>query len=569
MKTAYPTDPQQLIRADWSLFAPAYATLEQTSLTQSNLAEWLADWTAVATAMEEMQCRLYVATSVNTNDKEAEELLMRFLDEIYPKWEQHEHNLKTKLLESGLSLEGLEVSLKKLRATAEVFCAANLPLQTQEAKLGQDYDKMIGAQTVEWDGETITLSRLAQVQQSHDRALREKAFRLDMERRLADRQTQNDLWVRFLDNRIVQAQNLGLGTDYRAFVWKRTCRFDYTPDNCREFAAAIEEVVVPEAKKIMARRAARLGVDKLRPWDTDAPTPGEAPLQPYDTVEEFSSKAGAMLHKVDPELGAYYDTMQREGLLDLDNRPGKAPGGYCTGFPQAKRPFIFMNGVGVHRDVVTLLHEAGHAFHVFEGAVQPYSIQHHVGSEFAEVASMSMELLASPYLTTEHGGYYSKKDAAKARIEHLEKMLLFWPYMAVVDQFQHWVYEHVDAARDAAQCDAKWTELWHRFHPAVDYSGLEDWVATGWHRKLHIFQVPFYYVEYGLAQLGAIQVWANSLSDQAGAVRSYRHALSLSGTQSLPDLFSAAGANFAFDAGTLRKATELCSRTIDDLLTQV
>jgi len=569
MTTTFPTDPSQLIRCEWSVFEPHYAALIATELTQGNLAGWLADWTTVSNAVSEMESRLYVATSVNTADTEAEQLLNRFLDEIYEVREQYEHKCKTKLLESGLSLDGLEVSLKKLRATAEVFSAANLPLQTQEAKLGQDYDKLIGAQTVEWEGQTVTLSKLAQVQQDPDRSKRQAAFELEVARRLQDREAQNLLWAQFMDNRLQQAANLGLGQDYRAFVWKRTCRFDYTPADCRSFANAIEEVVVPAAAKIMARRAERLGLDKLKPWDVDAPVPGQTSLHPYETIDQFSGRARAMLTRVDPELGAYYETMEREGLLDLDNRPNKAPGGYCTSFAQAHRPFIFMNAVGLHRDVQTLLHEAGHAFHVFESKAQPYSIQHHVGAEFSEVASMSMELLPSPYFAQSEGGYYSESDAAKARIEHLEKLILFWPYMAVVDQFQHWVYENVDAARNPANCDAAWTDLWHRFQPAVDWSGLDNWVATGWHRKLHIFQIPFYYVEYGLAQLGAIQVWANSLENHAQAVKDYRHALSLSGTKSLPDLFAAAGAKFAFDSATLAKCTDLCMRTIDELESKI
>jgi oligoendopeptidase F len=257
--------------------------------------------------------------------------------------------------------------------------------------------------------------------------------------------------------------------------------------------------------------------------------------------------------------------MRRDGLLDLANRKGKAPGGYCTGFALQNVPFIFMNAVGLHDDVQTLLHEAGHAFHVYETRHLPYYHQTYYTMEIAEVASMSMELLAAPFLTTDKGGYYNKQDAARARIEHLEGMLVFWPYMAVVDAFQHWVYTHQQDALNPVNCDAKWGELWSRFKPGVDWSGLEDVRVTGWHRKLHIFHLPFYYVDYGLAQLGAAQVWANSLTDAPGAVAAYRKALALGGTVPLPEFFKTAGAKFTFDADTLRRVVDLIEAQIHQL----
>jgi oligoendopeptidase F len=226
-----------------------------------------------------------------------------------------------------------------------------------------------------------------------------------------------------------------------------------------------------------------------------------------------------------------------------------------------------MNAVGLHADVQTLLHEGGHAFHVFEFADLPYYQQMQVGMEFAEVASMAMELLAAPYLTASEGGFYSEEDAARARVEHLESIILFWPYMAVVDAFQHWVYEHHAEASNPRACDATWAELWERFMPGVDWTGLEEELVTGWHRKRHIPRAPFYYVEYGLAQLGAVQVWRNALSDQAGAVGRYRQALALGGTIPLPELYATAGAALAFDAEPLRAAVALLEQTIETLET--
>jgi oligoendopeptidase F len=292
---------------------------------------------------------------------------------------------------------------------------------------------------------------------------------------------------------------------------------------------------------------------------------GRPPLRPFKDVAELEARCAAIFNKVDPQLGKYFDLMRRQKLLDLDNRKGKAPGGYCTAFEVVHLPFIFMNAVGIHDDVQTLLHEGGHSFHVFETAALPYTQQLSVGMEFAEVASMGMELLSAPYLTTGQGGFYTEQEAARARIEHLEGNILFWPYMAVVDAFQHWVYENPQAAADPANCDAQWDAQWLRFMPGVDWTGLEQERMTGWQRKLHIFQVPFYYIEYGLASLGASQVWRNAIRDQAGAVAAYRKALALGGTVPLPVLYETAGARFAMDAGVLREAVQLAEVTIAEL----
>jgi oligoendopeptidase F len=273
-----------------------------------------------------------------------------------------------------------------------------------------------------------------------------------------------------------------------------------------------------------------------------------------------------LFQKVDASLGRHFAVLADEELLDLDTRPGKALGGYCHDLPLRKRPFIFMNGVGIHDDVQTLLHEAGHAFHYFEAAArQPFVWQTNAPMEFSEVASISMELLAAPYLTHEHGGFYTPAEAARARIGHLEGMLLFLPYMAVVDAFQHWVYTHSEEAMDPGSCDEAWDRLWARFMPGVDWSGFEDVRMTGWHRKLHIFQIPFYYIEYGMAHIGALQVWRNALGGQQGALADYRSALSLGGTLSLPDLFAAAGAEFRFDTPMVSTLVELVEETIERL----
>lgn len=550
----------------WDKIEPYFNALESQELTESNVIGWLDDWGRISNIIEESFTRLNVAVTVDTTDEAMEQRYNAYMEEVLQPARVADQRLKEKLIASGLEPEGYSIRLRSLRTEAELFREENVPLFTQENKLGTEYDKIVGAQTVQWEGEERTISQISPVYQDTDRAKREQAWRLVAERQLADREALNELWTRFLPLRREIAANADM-PDFRAYRWRDFQRFDYSPDDCLRFHDAIEQVVVPAVSRILERRRQRLGVDTVRPWDIDVDPENRPALRPFTDVAALNASSSSIFHKVDPRLGDYFDIMEEERLLDLDNRKGKAPGGYCTYFAVAKRPFIFMNAVGVHDDVQTLLHEGGHAFHAFEISKLPLYQRSQAPIEFCEVASMSMEHIAGRYLAQSEGGFYTEADAARARIEHLESDLIFWPYMAVVDAFQHWVYTHADDAMNPANCDAKWGELWDRFKPGIDYTGLEDNKVTGWHRKLHIFQIPFYYVDYGIAQLGAVQVWRNSLQDQPKAISDYLTALALGGTRSLPDLFSAAGAKLAMDAGTLREAVDLIEGTIAQLET--
>jgi oligoendopeptidase F len=563
--SALPTDYHEFVDWTWPQFEPYYQNLIERSLSADNVATWLADWSHIAKLVQEAYACLHLATTLDTADAEAERRYNTFIGEVYPQVEAAEQKLKQKLLESRLEPAGFEIPLRNMRAEAELFREANLPLLVENRKLGSEYNKIVGAQTVPWEGQELTLQQMRPIAQDPDRTVRERAWRLASDRWLADRAAINELWTKTVPLRKQIALNAGCA-DYREYRWRELLRFDYTPADCETFHAAIEEVAVPAANRIYARAKQRLGVDRLRPWDCDWDRdPLNYPaLRPFENATDLMDKTEKIFRHVDPQLGEYYTIMRCEGLLDLDNRKGKAPGGFCTEFPIAQRPFIFMNSVGVRDDVRTMLHESGHAFHVFETNHLPYIHQQQVTMEFAEVASMSMELLAAPYLSEKHGGFYSEPEAARDRVEHLERIILFWPYMAVVDAFQQWAHTHSEGA-DPAACDAKWAELQQRFMPGVDWSGLEAEMMTGWHRKQHIHRAPFYYVEYGLAQLGAVQVWRNALKDQAASLANYRRALALGGTKSLPELYRAAGAKFAFDAGTLREAVGLIETTIEQL----
>lgn len=557
-------DIHEIMEWSWEEIEPFFREMEVRALTEESVEGWLEDWSRLAERIAEWYSRLYVATTQNTSDQQVERQYHQFLEQIFPNAQAAEQKLKEKLLASGLEPAGFEVPLRNMGAQAEIFREENLPLLTEEQKLVTQYDKIVGAQTVEWEGEEITVEQINRLLVDPDREVRRRAWRLGMDRWLEDREAINRLWGRFLEVREQLAVNAGL-TDYRTYRWRQMLRFDYTPEDCLSFQRAIEEVVVPAARRVYERRRRRAGLDTLRPWDVEADPLGRAPLAPYHAVEELEAGAARIFSQIDPRLGDYFATMREEKLLDLENRPDKAPGGYCIDFALEGKPFIFMNAVGIHDNVQTLLHEAGHAFHVFESDSLRYYQQKNYPSEFAEVASMSMELLAGPHLEAGRGGYYSPEDMARARIEHLEGLLLFWPYMAVVDAFQHWVYENPAEARRPEACDERWGELWDRFRLGEDWSGLELEKNTGWHRKLHIHQIPFYYVEYGLAQLGAVQVWRNALDDQETALTEYRKALALGGTRPLPDLYRAAGARLAFDGDTLGEAVALIEATVTEL----
>ena len=517
MFSGLPTRYQDIADWTWEQFQPLVAELLAVALNAENVESWLSGWTQLNQLYYEIGNRAFVATSVDTTDEAAQQRFEYYNNHMQPAFMRAQHQLNQRLADSGLVPEGMEIALRRILSGIELFREDNLPLLSAEQNLAIEYNKVIGAQTVEWEGEQLTLTQLAPVQQELNRERRERAWRLASERQLQDRDALNDIWQRFLDLRRDIAANADL-PDYRAYKWKELHRFDYTPDDALSFFAAIHEVVVPAYGRVLERRRSQLGLDALRPWDTEVDAASREPLRPFNDVATLQDKTIDIFQAVDPELATYTRIMRDEGYFDLDNRADKAPGGFCTYFPLSRRPYIFMNAVGLHDDVQTMLHEMGHAFHAFSDERLPWSQQRDVPMEFAEVASMAMELLAAPYLAQDHGGFYTPAEAARARIQHLEDLLRLWAYIAVVASFQHWVYTHIDEARDPDACDEQWARLWDRYTPIIDYTGLEAAKRFRWRRQLHIYVVPFYYIEYGLAQLGAVQIWANSLADQAVAL---------------------------------------------------
>ena len=565
---------------DWSTVQPHVDALLATELGRDNVESWLQRWGDLTAILHETRSQIYRDVSENTADEEAEKRFLLFVEQIMPQTRIADQALKKKLLAfedytpqaDGDRPGPMVMMMKRFRTEAVIFREENVLLQSELTKLGNEYEKLVGGMTIEWKGEEETMPQARLHLREEDRATREKAWRLEMARFAEERDKLNELYLQMLLLRRQVAKNAGFD-NYRDYRWKEFARFDYTPDDCFTFHDAIEHEVVPRAAQLYAERAEKLGLDPLRPWDTEVDLHGE-PLRPFEDAAELEEGCYRIFQRVDPLLAEYFTAM-RDGFLDLASRPNKAPGGFCSSFPIRRKPYIFMNAVGTHRDVSTLLHEGGHAFHFMESSQQPLIWNYGGPMEFNEVASMAMELLSAPYLEKSKGGFYEEADARRAHAEQLRGIVRFLPYMAVVDAFQHWVYaasshdvaaasshdvaaasSHdvaADAPQDvtAADLDTKWSELWDRFMVGIDHSGLQAEKETGWHRKLHIFSVPFYYIEYGLAQLGALQVWRNALTDQSRAVADYRAALALGDTRPLPELFSAAGATFAFDRETV------------------
>ncbi len=561
-----PQSSQEFAKLTWDAILPAYNDLFYRDLTPENAEAWLKDWAAFEDLLAEAREQVYFDYTCDTANPDREAHNLRFQTEIEPNAAEQRVRLSRRLLDVGYSRPDLEESLRRFRTTNDIFREENVPLKAEVEKLGAEYQKVTGAMTVEWEGEQIPLPRLRPFMLATDRAVRERAWRLDRQPYIEHRNQLAELFTAQYDLRQKIARNAGFD-NFRDYMHVEKHRFDYTPGDCLAFHQAVEEKVVPAAERLLQRRRRKMGLDSLRPWDLDVDAGGHVPVKPFASADEFISRGIAIFNRVDPVLGKRFETMRTEGLLDLESRIGKAPGGYMTDLPKSRRPLIFMNAAGVPNDVITLVHEAGHAFQGFEQFDNDLLFcQRWPGMEMAEVGSMAMELLSAPYWAKSEGGYYSDEDYRRARIDHLEKIISFFPHCATVDAFQHWIYTD-PAGRDADARDAEWLRLRRRFEKGVDYSGLEaEWTAR-WYRQLHIFEVPFYYIEYGIAQLGALQLWRNARQNQRSAVEAYRRAIGLGATRPLPELYAAAGIKLAFDATTIGEMIEMVEEELDKLET--
>lgn len=540
---------------DWAVIDPYFDDLNRRELTNaSDLERWLIDFSELLAGIEEVGTHRRVMMTCQTDDAARKQAFFEFIENIEPQVKSRGHSLNVKYVDApaarDLPRERYHVLDRSIRAAVEIFRAENIPLQTEEAKLEQRYQEICGAQTVEFDGREQTLQELARYAEHVDRSVRQAAWEAESMRRLQDAESLDALFDELIALRHRMALNAGCA-DYREYAFKAKQRFDYTPQECLAFHDAVERAATPVFQKMQRQRRDALGVETLRPWDLAVDVKGRAPLRPFADATELCDKASRVFHRVHPDLGAQFDEMRERGYLDLNSRKGKAPGGFQATYEESRRPFIFMNAVGVRRDVSTLIHEGGHAFHTYAARHDPLIAYRSSPIEFAEVASFGMELLSYDLLDE----FYHGDDLDRARRVQLEGIIGLFPWVATIDAFQHFLYTHPKHTRTERR--ACWLALRERFGGAVDYSGYEEALAFAWQRQLHLYQAPFYYIEYGIAKLGALQVWRNAMVDRPAAVGAYRRALALGGSRPLPELFAAAGARFDFTYATLAPLMEL------------
>jgi oligoendopeptidase F len=555
-----PPSPSAFAKASWEDVAPYFDELAARPLDPSTMESWLAEWSRLEELVTEAAAQAMIAYTIDTSDPEKEADHLRFSTEILPKMEERSVELARRLVESGYSTPELDTTLKRFRTMIEIFRDQNVPLFAELEELSARYQRITGSIMVEWDGVERPLPQLQPFLKSPDRQVRERAFRAASGPYLSRRDELARLFDRMYQLRTQVAGNSGFA-NFRDYIFPAKFRFDYTPADCERFHDAIERTVVPVVERVLDARRQRLSLDVLRPWDLAVDPYRDEALRPFQNAGELVGKAKRVFDRVDPLLGREFQTMIDEDLLDLDSRKGKAPGGYCETLHFQGRPFIFMNAVGLVDDVMTLMHEAGHAFHAFASHPLPLIWQRHPGSEAAELASMSMELLTTPHLI-EPTGYFTRNDARSAWLEHLEDILLSLAHIASVDAFQTWIYTSGQGG-DADARDQAWLRIRGRFERGVDWSGLEQERMARWYRQLHIFMYPFYYIEYGIAQLGALQVWRNSLNDPAHAVARYREALSLGAVRPLPEIYRTAGARLTFDTSDIAELVRLVESHIE------
>jgi oligoendopeptidase F len=562
--------PRQFVPAeaglgDWAQLSPLFDQLEARAARCSSVEDferWLLDWGELSAAIDEESSRRYIAMTCHTDDAGAKKAFLDFVEHVEPQLKPRQFKLSEIFLahplRSQLPGQRYEVFDRDTKVHVELFRQESVPLETEETKLGQQYQEITGSLTVKFRGEEKTLPQMAKVLEEPERALRQEAWELVANRRLQEADRFEGIFEQMVKLREQIAANAGF-KNYLDYAFRARGRFDYTPADCREFHAAVETEIMPMVRELQETRRARLQLSSLRPWDTEVDPFNRPPLKPFAEVGQMVSRTQSIFNRLDSTLAGGFQKMRDLRLLDLDNRKGKAPGGYQCSLNESRLPFIFMNAVGVQRDVETMLHEAGHAFHALATRPEPIYSYRHAPIEFCEVASMSMELLGNEHLEE----FYPTPEANRARRTHLEGIVKFFPWMATVDAFQHWIYTHPGHTR--AERSAAWLALMDRFGGLTDWSGHEKARANLWHRQLHIFLHPFYYVEYGIAQLGALQVWANSRRDKPGALRAYQQALALGGSRPLPELFQAAGCRLEFTAKTIHPLVKLVKEELAKL----
>jgi len=545
--------PKEFMVTDWQNLEPYFKDLLERNIdSKERLEKWLHDLSELEAVVSEDACWRQIKMTCDTEDKTLEAAFNFYCVELQPNIQPYADALNKKLVNHPLTKE-LDTKqyftyLRSVRKSIELFREENIPLQSELAVMQQQFGVISAKMTVKINGEEYTLQQAAKFFHHSDRNLREEAYRKIQERRLQDTEPLNNLYSNLLEKRNKEAQNAGF-ENYRDYRFKELGRFDYTKQDCFDFHEAVKQHVMPLVNMIYQKKKEKLGLDILRPWDLEAEPAGTTALQPFTTGKELIDLSIECFSKLRPFFGDCLTKMNSIKHLDLESRMGKAPGGYNCPLAESGAPFIFMNAAGQMQDLITMVHEGGHAIHSFLAHPLPLTGFKEYPMEIAEVASMSMELFSMEHWEV----FFSDAEQLKrAREYQLERVITIFPWIAIVDKFQHWIYEHPIHSNE--ERTTEWNKILTEFSDTVvDYSGLENFRSNLWQKQLHLFEVPFYYIEYGIAQLGAIGMWQQFKLNKEEALNNYCNALSLGGTKTLPQLFETAGLKFDFSPNTIKE----------------
>jgi len=557
--------PNDFVVTDWSSLEPFFNELLSRELVSiQDLEKWLSDQSELEAAVSEDACWRQIKMTCDTQNKSFEESYNFFCMEIQPHIQPYADALNKKFIQSDL-LKELDAEkyftyVRNIKKSIELFREENIPLQAELAVLQQQYGQITGAMTVEVNGEQFTLQQAGKFLESNDRSLREEVYFKIQQRRAEDKEKLNELFNKLLNLRNTEAKNAGFES-YRDYRFKELGRFDYDKEACFQFHEAVKLHVLPLVNEIYNKKKAQLGVEVFRPWDLEAQPLGTKPLHPFKNGEELLHKTIDCFKNLNPFFADCLIKMNELKHLDLESRKGKAPGGYNCPLAESGAPFIFMNAAGQMHDVTTMVHEGGHAVHSFLAHHLTLSGFKEYPMEIAEVASMSMELFS---MDSWDSFFDNKEDLQRAKEHQLERVITIFPWIAIIDKFQHWVYENPTHTNE--ERSTMWLSILNEFKDdTIDYSGLEMFRGNTWQRQLHLFEVPFYYIEYGIAQLGAIGMWMQFKKDKNKAIENYCNALSLGGTKTLPALYQEAGLSFDFSPSKIKELMEFVKFEMDQI----
>ncbi len=557
--------PKDYVLTDWASIESFFKELLDRPLSSAaNLEKWLLDLSELEAFISEDACWRQIKMTCDTTDKSLEEAFNYFCMEIQPKMQPYADALNKKLIQSPYTKELNQdlyfTYLRSVKKNIELFREENIPLQAELSVLQQQYGTIAGKMTINFREQEYTLQQAAKFLEDEDRLVREEVYRKVQERRLQDQESMHDLFSSLIQKRNQMALNAGFA-NYRDYKFVELGRFDYSKEDCFQFHEAIKLHVLPLIDKIYARKKKKLGLDVLKPWDTEAEPAGTKPLRPFTDGKDLYEKSVACFEQLNPFFASCLKKMEALKHFDLESRKGKAPGGYNCPLAESGAPFIFMNAAGQMGDVTTMVHEGGHAIHSFLAHPLTLSAFKEYPMEIAEVASMSMELFTMNHWQS---FFDNEEDLNRAKEHQLERTITIFPWIAIIDKFQHWVYENPNHTIE--QRTHTWKEIVKEFSTdSIDYSGLDAFRAIGWQRQLHLFEVPFYYIEYGIAQLGAIGMWMQYQKNPSAALEHYMNALSLGGTKTLPALYEAAGIEFNFSPNYVKKLMDFTNNELEKL----